>query len=245
VKPSGAAARLTIGRLSWRGVAMQFVESSIVGVRSSVLTLERRASPMRFVLFPMVHVAERSFYDEVTARVRGCALIVAEGIGEGGAPVQRRMARIRLDDLVDQTVALDLDSLGIPVFWEYARRPPRTSAERLTETATDSLGAIALRVLGRYGDPIRLPNLDESDDHDDRWMEGRFNRWMRDRVVDRRDEALTRRLASVHRECHDQPITVAVVYGAGHMPAVVECLRGEFGYFVQDAEWLIVRNAPV
>jgi hypothetical protein len=223
---------------------MQFIESSIVGVRSSVLTLARRASPMRFLLLPMVHVAERSFYAGVTARLRSCALIVAEGTGEGGAPVQRRMARIRLDELVDQTVALDLDSVGVPIFWEYTRQPPQTTAERLAETATDSLGAVALRVLGRYGDPIHLPNLDESDDHDDRWMEGRFNRWMRDRIVDRRDEALIRRLGSIHRDCHDQPITVAVVYGAGHMPAVVEYLRGELRYFVQDAEWLVVRNAP-
>jgi hypothetical protein len=223
---------------------MQFIESSIVGVRSSVLTLGRRASPMRFLLFPMVHVAERSFYEEVTARLRGCALIVAEGVGEGGAPVQHRMARIRFDELVDQTAALDLDALGVPVFWEYSRQPPQTTAERLTEAATDSLGAVALRVLGRYGDPVSLPNLDESDDHDDRWVEGRLNRWMRDRIVDRRDEALVRRLSSIHGECREQPITVGVVYGAGHMPAVVEYLRGEFRYFVQDAEWLVVRNAP-
>jgi hypothetical protein len=223
---------------------MQFIESSIVGVRSAVLTLGRRASPMRFALFPMVHVAERSFYDEVRARLSGCALIVAEGGPAGSAPVQRRAARIRFDDLVDQTVALDLDSLGIPVFWESTRRPPRTSAERLAATATDSFGAVALRVLGRYGDPLGLPSLDESDDHDDRWVDGRFNRWMRDRVVDRRDETLTGRLSSVHQECRHQPITVAVVYGGGHMPAVVEHLRAEFDYFVQDAEWLIVRNAP-
>jgi hypothetical protein len=34
---------------------------------------------------------------------------------------------------------------------------------------------------------------------------------------------VARGLSSVHRECHDQPITVAVVYGA---------------------EWLVVRDAP-
>jgi hypothetical protein len=223
---------------------MQFIESSVVGVRSSVLTLARRESPMRFRLFPMVHVGDRSFYEQVTVRLRSCAIIVAEGAPAGSAPVQERMARIRLDGRVDQIVALDLDALAIPVFWEQAPRPPESRGERLTATAADSAGAVALRLLGRYGDPLRVPNLDEADDHDDRWAEGRAGRWLRDRVVDRRDDALTRRLTALHEEHHERPFTVAVVYGAGHMPAVVEHLRGRFGYRVEQAEWLTVADAP-
>lgn len=42
---------------------MQFIESSVAGVRSAVITLTRRDGPLRFVLFPVVHVAERSFHD--------------------------------------------------------------------------------------------------------------------------------------------------------------------------------------
>jgi hypothetical protein len=223
---------------------MQFIESSVVGVRSSVLTLARRESPMRFRLFPMVHVGERSFYEQVTARLRNCAIIVAEGSPMGSAPMQERMSRIRFDDRVDQIVALDLDALAIPVFWEHTPRPPESRKERLTSTAADSAGAVAMRLLGRYGDPLGVPNLDEADDHDDRWVDGRAGRWLRDRVVDRRDDALNRRLTSLHQEHHERPFTVAVVYGAGHMPAVMEHLRAEFGYFVKDAEWLVVANAP-
>lgn len=227
-----------------RGVAMQFIEASVVGVRSAVLTLACRESPMRFRLFPMVHVGERSFYDQVTARLARCAVIVAEGATAGSAPVQERMSRLRLDGLVDQLAALDLDALGIPVFWEYSPQPPKTRAERIASTAADSASAVALRLLGRYGDPRTLPNLDETDDHDDRWPEGRVGRWMRDRVVDRRDDALKRRLTALHEEHRKRPFTVAVVYGAGHMPAVVEHLWGEHGYRVTDAEWLVVAGAP-
>jgi hypothetical protein len=223
---------------------MQFIESSIVGVRSAVLTLACRASPMRFMLFPMVHVGEPSFYRDVTTRVRDCAIIVAEGSPAGSQPVQERMSRIRADRLVDQIVALDLGSLGIPIFWEYTTPQPKSRAERIAHTAEDSVGAVALRLLGRYGDPLDLQSLDEADDHDDRWVTGRYGRWLRDRVVDRRDDALNRRLTVLHREHRERPITVAVVYGAGHMPAVVEHLRGEFRYYVKDAEWLVVVNAP-
>jgi hypothetical protein len=223
---------------------VQFIESSIVGVRSAVLTLACRTSPMRFLLFPMVHVGEPSFYREVTNRVRDCAIIVAEGSPGGSQPVQEWMSRIRADRLVDQIGALDLDSLGVPIFWEYTAPQPRTRAERVAQTAEDSVGAVALRLLGRYGDPLGLPNLDEADDHDDRWVSGRYARWMRERIVDRRDDALNRRLTALHQEHRARPITVAVVYGAGHMPAVVEHLRGEYRYHVQHAEWLVVANAP-
>jgi hypothetical protein len=222
---------------------MQFIETSVVGVRSAVITLACRTSPLRFRLFPMVHVGERSFYDQVTARLGKCAIIVAEGMPDGSAPVQEWMSRFRFDDLVDQLGALDLESLAIPIFWEAAPRPPRTRGERLRYTAEDSFGAVALRLLGRYGDPRGIPNLDEADAHDDRWEGGRAGRWMRERIVDRRDDALNDRLLALHREHHARPITVAVVYGAAHMPAVVERLREEYGYFVKEAEWLVVANA--
>jgi hypothetical protein len=222
---------------------MQFIESSIVGVRSAVLTLARRASPMRFVLFPMVHVAERSFYEDVTARLPGCALIVAEGAGSGAAPIQRRAARIRFDDLVDQSAALDLESLGIPVWWEWAVPGSVSPAQRLTMAARDLSGTVTGRVFGRYRDPRGAPNLDESDFRDDRREGGRFTLRRRERILDRRDEHLTRRLTRVHGEHSHRPISVAVVYGAAHMPAVVDHLRAEFRYFVKTSEWLVVRDA--
>ena len=58
---------------------MQFIESSIVGLRSAVTTFTHPVTPLRFILFPMVHVGEQQFYDEVAARARLCQVIVAEG----------------------------------------------------------------------------------------------------------------------------------------------------------------------
>ncbi|MFC6887164.1 hypothetical protein [Actinomadura yumaensis] len=222
---------------------MQFIESSVVGVRSAVLTLGCRTSPLRFVLFPMVHVGERGFYDEVAERVARCALIVAEGAPSGSAPVQERMARLRWDGLVDQSAALDLESLGVPVVFESGRPgPARSSAERLLDGAVDSAAAVGLRLLGRYRDPRGLPSLDEAGEHDDRWVQGRVAGAIRRTVVDDRDERLVATLADVHRERRGEPVSVAVVYGAAHMYAVVAALRARFRYYVQDAEWLMVRG---
>jgi hypothetical protein len=59
---------------------MQIIEVSVVGVRSAVITLTRRDSPMRFVLFPMIHLGTPGFYRAVTSRLGNCFLVVAEGI---------------------------------------------------------------------------------------------------------------------------------------------------------------------
>ncbi len=50
---------------------MQYIEASVIGVRSAVITLKRRATPLRFVLIPMVHVAEPGFYREVVDYLTG------------------------------------------------------------------------------------------------------------------------------------------------------------------------------
>ena len=86
---------------------MQYIEASVIGIRSAVITLKHRVTPLRFVLIPMVHVAEPDFYREVAALARECALIVAEGVPSRYAPIQALMAKLRWDHLVDQTAALD------------------------------------------------------------------------------------------------------------------------------------------
>jgi hypothetical protein len=109
---------------------MQFLESSIVGLRSAVITLTCRATSLQFILFPMVHVAEQQFYDDVAARARLCRLLVAEGIPAKDVPAQNWMAQHHRGHLVDQVAALQLESLGVPVRWETA---PETRPRSATE----------------------------------------------------------------------------------------------------------------
>jgi pheromone shutdown protein TraB len=44
-------------------------------------------------------------------------------------------------------------------------------------------------------------------------------------IVDRRDAVLVAALAGIHNEHHQEPIKVAIVYGAGHVTAVVCALH--------------------
>jgi hypothetical protein len=227
---------------------MQYIESSVIGIRSAVITLKRRTTPLRFVIFPMVHVAEPEFYQAVEARAGECDLIVAEGAPSRYAPVQEWMSKIRLDDLVDQMTGLDLERTGVPVRWEQAEPPAqaRSGRDQAVATAVDSAAAVVLRALGRYGSPLGLPSLDQADEHDDRWdrrAAGRLARIVEDGVLHARDSALLATLGAIHQErCGDQA-KVAVVYGAAHIAAVVDYLTGPFKYHVEKAEWLVVAHA--
>lgn len=228
---------------------MQYIESSVIGLRSAIITLRRTGSALRFTVFPMVHVGEPDFYHEVAARVRTCDLIVAEGAPSGEFPIQEWMSSIRWDHLVDQLTALDLESLGVPIQWEYqAPEQPGSARQDMTAKIVDSAAAVTLRALGRYGNPLGLPSLEQADEHDDRWMyrePGRFARFLQERFPDNRDAQLVRALGVIHRERYTEPINIAVVYGAAHIPAVVDYLSETFRYRVQRAEWLIVAHAPV
>ena len=228
---------------------MQYIEASVIGIRSAVITLKRRATPLSFVVFPMVHVGEPEFFRQVAEMARECDLIIAEGVPSGTTPAQEWMSKQRWDHLVDQITALDLEGLGVPVQWEYVPDgQQKTNRERAVQQATDAAAAVALRLLGRYGSPLGLPSLDQSDEHDDRWEWRSAPSWVarfiHANVVDVRDSRLVESLAAIHRERCDQPGKVAVVFGAGHVPAVIDCLTERLGYYVANARWLTVANAP-
>jgi hypothetical protein len=58
-------------------------------------------------------------------------------------------------------------------------------------------------------------------------------------LVEDRDALLVEALDAIHQQRSQEPMSVAVVYGAGHMPAVVRSLA-RYGYRASSAEWLTV-----
>lgn len=219
---------------------MQFIEHSIIGIRSAVITLVRRSSPLAFVLIPMVHIGEREFFAEVAARARRCDLIVAEGLPSRYVPVQKWVSTLRFDSLVDQTTALDLEHLGVPVQWEVppaewkatpAGSPAKRTAQQVKHALNDIAAAGFLRFVGRYGSLSDLPSVDQVN----------IREW---RDSDRRGEQLVHCLDDLHRQRHEEPIKVAVVWGAAHMAGVVDHLIDHYRYYVGGAEWISVARRP-
>jgi hypothetical protein len=223
---------------------MQFVESSIIGLRSAVITLTARATPLRFILFPMAHVAEQQFYDEVAARARLCQLIVAEGVPAKNVPAQSWMARHHRGPLVDQGAALRLESLGVPVRWEAEPETgPRPGTGRLISRTADIAGAATIGLMRKFIDPLDVPSVEQAEAYDERaesltgsW----FDRLLEHNISTVRDARLMRVLDEVHRDRAAEPVKVGVVFGACHMPAIVDHMCGQLGYIAASAEWLTV-----
>jgi hypothetical protein len=228
---------------------MQIVEVSVTGVRSAVIMLRRQPTPLQFALFPMIHLGTPAFYEAVTERLAGCQLIVAEGVTGRSAAVRaltlayRLPGRSRRLNLALQDI--DYAALGVPVIrpditaeqfqqrWRgvpllqraavWCLIPPFAVAELLFGTR---------RFIARY---LAVEDLPEKNISLERGLGELI-----ELVVDHRDRLLIEGLASIHQARCAEPITVGVVYGAGHIAAVVQALLVEYGYRPRTAEWLTV-----
>ncbi len=221
---------------------MQITEVSVMGVRSAVIELRHQTSPLRFRLFPMVHLGLPSFYREVARRLRDCDLVVSEGMDSPSSMGTAYVLALRLSRqrVARALVTQDIDhaALGVPVRWpdELSRRNERhrhlTFLGWLDVVFFTPILATIMAVGGRTWLLGRAFEI--SDDTEVRL------RILNRALVVNRDSKLLRTLADIHEEHHAAPMTVGIVYGAGHMPAVIHGLRDRFGYRARSAEWLTV-----
>jgi hypothetical protein len=231
---------------------MQLVEASSFAVRSAVIQLRCPGTPLGFALFPMIHLATPAFYTDVMARLGACQLIVAEAGRGGRAPaawqaltlVYRLSGRARRWGLVTQR--LMLTELGVPVvrpdmdadqFRCGWRRLP--ALVRLGAWVMAPAYGIGLLVFGsRQFLARRLGSTEDLPTREDELGYDRFDA-LKELVVDDRDALLVQALDGIYQQRSQEPISVAVVYGAGHMPAVVRHLA-RYSYRASSAEWLTV-----
>ncbi|MFD9466394.1 hypothetical protein [Streptomyces sp. NPDC060027] len=229
---------------------MQIIEVTGYAVRSAVITMRRAGAPLEFVIFPMLHVASPTFYSQVRLRLRECDLIVMEGIRGRSAGIStltlayRFAPRRRRNGLQEQRDELLLSETAQVI------NPDVTAAEAIADLKTLSrwtylLLLVAAPVMGLVF-ALRGPRafLDEDLVVEDlpSTLEAEM---MADNPVihaltDRRDKQLLDALGEIHAEHGDEPIRVAIVYGAGHVPAIASGLMDRYGYRPREAEWLTV-----
>jgi hypothetical protein len=238
---------------------MQITEVTDLGLRSAAITLRRDATPMEFLLFPMIHIAEPAFYAGVRRRLSRCAVIVAEGVTNGKplwSPAMdfanRYIPRGRQHTVVAQTDELVLPE-GIPVVRPDV--PP-------VEPAVDLSGVPGLKRMAKItglnllvvtsthviasGIALAGPRVLCTKDlelHDYPFTaqeESAADSPFSHAIMDVRDRKLVEALDEVHEQRSLEPIRVGVVYGAGHMPAVAKGLGDRYRYRPRSAEWMTV-----
>lgn len=243
---------------------MQIIEVSVTGVRSSVLRLSRRDSPLRFEIYPMVHIGEPAFYAAVAERLRRCDLVVAEGVGGVATPDGRARSRsdpgsaavsalavsyqlpawFKRSGLVEQNIRYD--TLGVPVRYpdmtaeQFAagwRAVPRW--QRAAAVGISPLVGLQRLMFGSRRTLARDMSVDDLD-----WQDELTDVDSMDDLLallgEQRDRLLIAELDQIHRQRQHEAITVAVVYGAAHVAPAVHGMRNLHRYGVRGAEWLTV-----
>ncbi|MEV4316860.1 hypothetical protein [Actinocrispum sp. NPDC049592] len=214
---------------------MDVVEAGLMGLRSAVCVLTRRSAPLRFTLYPMIHLGEASFYAEVSRRLREHDLIVAEGGRPGSSSRPSRVAA-RLG-LVGQSY--EMVEVGVPIVWpdmpgdEFDRKWRQLP---FLERAMIPLSALYLRTFATREHLAR--HLVTNDDTDIDQFDPTS---ATDRLInDERDALLTQAITNLHTTHHNDHLNIAIVYGAAHIPTLITHLMSTLDYVVTSAEWLTV-----
>lgn len=224
---------------------MDIIEVGVMGVRAAVVELRAKGSRCRFTLFPMVHVADPSFYAQVAARLGRHDLVVAEGV-VGSRVIRRMRARYQrvARRLGLRMQPLGLCEVGVPVInpdivgTDFDRRWRRISlSERLY---FGTVRTLVWSYLSWFGSRELLAAYLELDDDILNVEEPSPFEHIEELSGGHRDKLLCQALTGIHHSHRDDPIDVAVVYGAGHVRPVVSYLHARHGYVVASADWMTI-----
>jgi pheromone shutdown protein TraB len=205
-----------------------------------------------FILFPMIHVGSRAYYDEVYRRLSECDLIFVEGVKSKKVAfltfsykIVQKIKRLELvtqqtlkiSDFGDKAINTDMDarafdtgwaSIPVHIRWLMFLAVP-FYALYLYLFGTKNLIAERLAV-------DDLPSRDEILNYDED-----FEKY--DRVIiDERDQKLIEAITRFYEENQGVKRVVGILYGAAHMRGVSSFLRHKLHYRVVKAEWITVFN---
>ncbi len=234
-------------------VDMQFIEKNSINVRSAIYRLKRDDEGVEFVLFPMIHVGSKEFYEEVSRRLAECDLILAEGVNSKKASIltlsYRIVKKIRRMDLVtqqdgmkvaefrDKIVNADLEGKAFDARWSSLPLLLKTQIFLLIPIYVIHLFLFGTREI--IAEHIALEDMPSSDEilYEDESFEK-----LDSLLIGERDKRLISHIEGLHQGRHEGGKVVGVVYGAKHMRNVISFLLRKLEYRIVKAEWVLRRQ---
>ncbi len=223
---------------------MQLIESSIIGLRAARHVLTSRKSPVSVTLFPMCHLGAADFFWEVYQDAAEHDIVLLEGIR---SPASRSLTRayrwIRPDRLglvvqphptfpdSCEVIHSDLTSAEFEALWATV-----PLWERWTIPVATTLFGLWMRYFATV--EAIAPHL-TTDDAPTRELVLAPEPLVRI-LLDARDERLCDHLTRIVENADDRPLSVAVVYGAAHMRAVIRHLNQLAGFTPTKSDWLTI-----
>lgn len=228
---------------------MQFIERSVLGVRSAIWTFESPRKGFRVMLFPMIHVAQPSFYAEVSKRLSQCDVILYEGLSSKfskrltqaylqltrnsrlGLVAQHDMT---LDHVRDRLVLADIAGADFDEGWKGL-----SLFNRIVFPVGAPLFGLYLRFFGTRRFMARHINSQMLESRAD-LLKDADEQAIDDIVLDQRDQHLITVIDAQISELVDTQKTIGIIYGASHMRTVVRHLVRNHGCRTLEGEWITV-----
>jgi len=228
---------------------MQIIEKSSLGVRTAIYTLASRTRAPSITVFPMIHVGEPRFYINVKDRLDAYDFILFEGVkskfskrvtksyrlypdrDKNGLMVQ---PKLNPDHFVGELIHADIDGITFDEEWE--KLPWRLRC--LMEIFGPLYGIYARYFEGRHAF-FENAGLDLLEDRGDTFASNELIA-LDNLLLKKRDKILIGHIDSLLDMHKNNPVKIAIVFGAAHMRAVLRYLVLKLDYFVQDSEWMTI-----
>jgi hypothetical protein len=232
---------------------MQFVEESVIGVRSARLSFSSPTSGVRVTLFPMIHVGEPEFYRSTYLDAQLHDVVLLEGVR---SPVVTRITRSyrwterskSLSGLVVQPRFPDDGSNRKIVHADLL--PEEFEAEwrkvplwlRLAVSVLSPLIGLKRRWHYSRSALAKEMSCEDQPSLSELLAISPETGALTQSILHARDERLIERLRD-ELDAFEMPSkSVAIVYGAAHMRAVVRELTGNRNFAVCGAEWRTIMS---
>ena len=228
---------------------MQFIEKNSFNVRSAVYRLEKAGTGLEFLIFPMIHVGSREFYEEVSRRLSTCDVILAEGVKSRRASMltlsYRIVRRIRRMDLITQQEGMKVESfrekilhadMEGPLFDErWSSLPIALRAQLFLFIPVYVVYLFLFGTRETLATNLALEDLPSSDEVlNDSYEE------LDALLIDERDRKLFEHIAKFNDERSEKAQRIGIVYGALHIRGTMNFLMQKLNYRVAKAEWVKV-----
>lgn len=209
------------------------------GLEHRVITLRCRDLP-EFVLFPMIHVADRSFYENVMSNADRCDVVLYEGVKSAAAQSVRKICesvaksdgKLTVQPAASQVIGgrwriSDISSDEFKQSW--TKIPLR---RRLMFYVLLFVVRVAMRFIDARKLLIEPFSSEEVPGNN---LESVFGPELRKILLDKRDATLLSNCEELIAK--NSVNSIAVVWGAGHIPQLAKSLMLKHGYTVDDAVW--------
>ena len=230
---------------------MQFTEKNSFNLRAAVYSLKKDTTALEFVIFPMIHVGSREFYQEISRRLSTCDLILVEGVKSRKGAIltlsYRVVQKIRRMDLITQHEGIRLDEFqneirnadmeGNVFDQRWSSLPITFRAQLFIMVPIFVLYLFIFGTREMLAENLAVEDLPSSEE--DLSEDESLSR-LDSLIVDERDRKLIEHIANVNNERSQTSQRIAIVYGAFHMRCVMAFLMQKLNYRVVKAEWVKV-----